>query len=280
MKLLITEAFKPESNYSCIYFLEEDRFLQRIDYRPVHKLYPQNDTPLCFTQLPPELKDMIIEILIDTALVNRQIILAIKYIFINAYHVNRFYNRFFELDLALHHKTLASILRVSALLNLFRDTDDWLIDAARIPVGFKNMSINLGSHIDLLKPWSYEGEFEIDTVAQPTVLFPESCKNLNMTQVITGPFHTEIVWLGGTARYGLIDVKYYKNPIIMYTLCNIEFTGSEDLDVNADFFVQPEWEGFGNLARLIFGHNAGVFFQINTGLPDDLVFTSPVIFEV
>ena len=278
MKLLITE---PIPSFSCIYLIDETRHLQMIDYHPEHTLMPINTRHDDWGNLPPEIKDMIIEILIDTALEGKHISFAMQYITTNRYHVKHFYTRFFpESTLPTDQPTYACILRVAALLSLFRDTDDWLIDRPKHPVGFYSMNIDLGNVLEHVKPWGYEGDFEIEATSQPTVLFPEHCKNLSMNQILTGPYHCQIVWLGGKVRDGIVDVKYYKNPVIVYNLFDVKDLLEVDVEVSAEFFVTPEWEGFGKLARMIFGHNAGIFFQIASDLPDEFVFSAPVVFEV
>jgi len=279
---MITESFKPQQNYSCIYKLE-DCLLYHIDYKPTHHILTTNNTEILTPNFCIILKDQILEILIETCLRQKLIPYAFELICINKYHLRRFYERFFSKLTCPEQfwvETFAS--RIFKTLNLLLGTDDILCDLKNDHLGFPSFSMymgNVGTNPGNLKPWDFTGDYELAATPQPTVFFPEDFKNLSMNQVYTGPYHYETVWVGGRPKVGIIDVVYYKNPIIFYQMKNT-FTDQDDIALSPDFFVQPEWEGFGRLARTVFGIHAGIFFEVNEDLPDEFVFSSPVIFEV
>jgi hypothetical protein len=277
---MITESFKPEQNYSCIYKLDEACLLTYIDYKPVHSILAGQNT----TEISPNicliLADRILDILIDTCLREKLIPYAFDLICINKYHLHRFYNRFYPpLTCPEQFWFRAYLIRIFRSLNLLLATDDALCDLKNSP-SFPCFSFYVGDDASMedIKPWDFEGEYEFPMVPQPTVFFPEECKDLSMNQIYTGPYHYETVWVGGRPNKGIIDVAYYKNPIIFYNMTN-RIT-DDDIRVSAQFFVQLEWEGFGRLARIVFGEHAGIFFEITEDLPDEFVFAAPVIFEL
>jgi hypothetical protein len=287
MKLLVTESFKDSEPYSSIYFINEQQRLELIDYNNVEDVYETSETEFvqCWKNLSREISDMIIKILIDATLQAVEIRIALSYIFINRYHVKSFFNRFFP-KIAVkadEYEYTPYIERVSAMLVLLKDTDAQLSHLYRNPVGFNGMNIELckSDPWSYYCPWNYEGGCYTVTTTNPTVLLPKTVKKLTFKQINTGPFHKQIVWLAGASQNGIVDVEYYKNPLIVYSLYRVnEQLNEEEVSVNAQFFATPEFHGFGHLARLVFGQNTGVFFEVTQDLPQELIFTAPVVFEV
>ena len=277
---MITESFKPQQNYSCIYKLE-DCVLTHIDYKSIHYILPTNNTEILPTNFCYILKDRILEILIETCLKQKLIPYAFELICINKYQLRRFYERFYpKLTCPEQFWVETFAARIFKSLNLLLGTDDSLCDVKNDhlgQLGFPCFAV-YDFELDNIRPWSFSGEYNLIKTPQPTVFFTEDFKNLSMNQVYTGPHHYETVWLGGRPELGIIDVVYYKNPIIFYKF--VDWTTDDDIRVSPDFFLQPEWEGFGRLARTVFGVNAGIFFGVNEDLPDEFVFHYPVVFEV
>lgn len=276
------------SKFSHMY-LVGDSALEYVDFKPSHNLVDNNDLRISieFESLPFDITEVIIFHLINNYIKSRQVSFAMPLITICKSMLKRFYLKHFMIDTPTDKASSTRYnYRLSSMLRLLQATDDHFVDLVSFPNGNNEgtvftMNLYYKQPSYYLFPWSFTAE-TIGTISPPSIfsyyISDERLPNDIVAEVITGPTQYEMVYIkGSTLKGGLVNVTYLKSPVVIFQLCDMLMPMD---DISPEMFCDPIWLKFGDLARLFFGPNSGVYVTITTGLPEDYPTDRPVIFEI
>jgi hypothetical protein len=265
-------------------FMDKKYIISSLDlsrYQQVFELCPKNGIRRVYGHLPCQpislnlnviqpvpkavlqVRDTIIDILIDMYLRECNFDLAMRLISISPSTIRRHYVKIFgRYRDQLHRPRFKpspiknTHIRLSRTLMLLSDLYDGM---AFLGNHGRDKYIAMETTVKLLPrtsadlyPWCYTGRINIAATTKPEIV-----DHPNFVSVACGFYLTDICYIAGIGRAGVITTSFVKTPII-----NLVFRNSEgDLIAEAGNTYQ-EFRSFARLIERCFNPNAGVFITI------------------
>lgn len=217
-----------------------------------------------------QVREDIIDLLINTYLKQCNFELAFRLISISAATIRRHYKRIYGTYLSrrrhlVYSKTLrirqpplvTIHTRLSRSLQFISDIYDsiaYLGNYTRVLYFALRTTINLLDPVDIY-PWDYRGPMEIIDTLKPEIL-----GHPTYAAICLGPYISDICWIAGYPRCGSILSSFMRTPVINLILRDAD----DNLIPDAAYFqTHDEFKSFAELTRYCLGPNTGVFITVH-----------------
>lgn len=226
--------------------------------------YP--DTTFMF-QLPIEIVEKILFRMAILYLASGNFEKMLGIITISKYQIRHFFRKFFgPLD------TMDIVRLNRRLSNMFKLADE----IVKAMVGFPNEEHDHYFALEIFhkkqfhpyyayNPWNFYGKVSMFQIPRPGILGVEDFRAF-----VTGPYITDVFWMNGYERNGLIASNFYRQPIIV-----LQFVDKKGFTIpEKDVLVKSKaFKGFADMLRIAFGPTSGIFFAVKDAyiFGDDLL---------
>lgn len=207
-------------------------------------------------QLPLEITEKILQHLMLLYLKSGNFEKLLQLISISPHQIRRFFRQFFgpldTVDVIRLH------IRISEMFKLATEIVESL-------VCFPNEEHDHYFALEILHtkrfhpyysyhPWNFRGKVSLFQIPKPGILHVEDFRAF-----VTGPNITDIVWMTGYGRNGVVATNYYRQPVVVLSFCDKEghVVPEKDTIQNSATF-----KGFATMLRIAFGPTSGIFFSV------------------
>ena len=217
--------------------------------------------------LPTEIVQKILFHLILTCIKSANFEKALSLISISPYQIKHFYRFFFGAPETLHVATLN--LRIS---EMFKLADEIVHGIVQFPNEehdhYFALEIMYKKHFQpyyQYQPWNFNGSISLFQIPRPGIINLEDFKAF-----VTGPNLTDVVWMTGYTRNGIVATTFFRQPVITLVFTDRKGNVIPELHTIKN---STTFKGFADILRLAFGPTSGIFFAVKGEyiLDDNLV---------
>lgn len=255
--MITSKAFQQDPYYT-IFKIENNNQMNPVQFDPVIDLcQPEYDLDRS-TNLPLEVVHIVIDYAIQMCIEGMNISKAFQLLCLDRPTLIRFYRRWFGRSEYLI-TFRPHFFRLSNTFQLFQNVIDNLVQ-------FPNEEHDHYIALDIeyqtgcykaskwYNPWNFNGNINIIQIPRPGIYSIEDFRAF-----VTGPYVTDIVWMNGLSRKGVVVSDFFRLPVIVFVLTDHQ---GEIIPEKKDLERHEAFQGFAKLLKIAFGPTTGIFFAV------------------
>lgn len=255
-RYMITSSVLQRDHFHQVFKITDNQ-IHRMEYDPVIDLCQPNTDLINFT-MPKEIVHMIIDYTVIECIKGLNFKRAFELLCIDRATLLRFYRTWFGRSEYLI-TFRPHFFRISKTFQLFQEVMDGIIQ-------FPNEEHDHYIALDIeyqsgcykpakgYNPWNFNGNINLIQIPKPGIYCVEDFRAF-----VTGPYVTDVVWMGGVGDKGFVTSDFFRLPVIVFVLTDHQgeiIPDKKGLESNEAF------KGFATLLKIAFGPTTGVFFAV------------------